>query len=119
METERRKYVVSRLNQLNTISDQVLYGLRADQSLKQKILVSAAQGTGPARLHSRRLVPVLCCCMAALLVFFVTWGSRSRTADQSSAIQNISVTLSLLIIKFSDTYKSTNSRYIYQKGHNF
>ena len=49
------------------------------------------------------------------IVYFPIWASK--TLQKSSAIQKISVTLSSLITKFSDTYISSNSRYFTVYGY--
>lgn len=76
---------MSQLEKLSEVTDQVLYGLTADQRLKKKIADSVIAGQVSVPGRSRRLVPLLCGVMAVLIIMLVGFGSglNSRGTEDS------------------------------------
>ena len=76
---------MSRLDQLPEITDHVLSGLRADDSLKYRIYQKAAEQSGErARKSSRLPLAALCAISAVMIALFVILNPMiSRNADGS------------------------------------
>lgn len=64
------------LDRLPELTDQVLSGLQADDSLKHRILLAAA-GSSKDKADRSRTVLVLCCISAALLLLCIMIDSIS------------------------------------------
>lgn len=74
---------------LREVSDQVLHGLTADDSLKFRILQQAAEGKGKELRHGFHPLPVFCTAVAALLIAVLVLNSLKPVDPASPAEMNV------------------------------
>ena len=79
---------MDKLNRLPEVSEDLLSGLKADDALKQKILLSAAN-PAPAR-NPRYRTAIALCCLSFLLILLCVFVSRLPAAGNTSDLQVIS-----------------------------
>jgi len=76
------------LDQLPEITDHALSGLSADDSLKQRILLSAVSSAGNKRINVRTALALCCISLFLLLTCFIIKGTNQNIAG-SPQIHNI------------------------------
>ena len=76
--------IMNRLENLPDITDHVLSGLKADDTLKHRILLSATSPSSPKK-YSFRTVAALCC-VSALLILLCVFAIRSDTGGDIQVI---------------------------------
>ena len=74
---------------LREASEKVLYGLRADDTLKQKILMKAAAGGDTGSRRAFRPLPVFCGVVAALLVAVIALNGLEPAVPAGSVEINV------------------------------
>ena len=74
---------------LREASEKVLYGLRADDTLKQKILIKAAAGGDAGSRRAFRPLPVFCGVVAALLVAVIALNGLEPAVPAGSVEINV------------------------------
>ncbi len=84
---------MNKLDQLSQMTSVTLANLKADDSLKQRILLSAASGHEASGKYNRgfnRSVFALCCLAACVVLLCISIsGSPSPVADSNPAIRDI------------------------------
>jgi hypothetical protein len=73
-----------RLRCLPEITDHVLSGLKADESLKHQILLSAASGREKRKTSYRTVIAL--CCLSAVLVLLCVFALGSKPAGDIQVI---------------------------------
>ena len=71
---------------LREASEKVLYGLRADDTLKQKILMKAAAGGDTGSRRAFRPLPVFCGVVAALLVAVIALNGLEPAVPEGFSV---------------------------------
>lgn len=95
---------MSRLDQLSQITDHVLDGLRADDSLKHRIYQKAAQSdiSSSRRLSRRGTIIALSAVSAVMIAVFVLLGqisSSGPTTDNSAAVSRTADATDIVMIE--------------------
>ena len=80
--------LMDRLNRLPELTDQILAGLKADESQKHRILVSAAESSGTGKISKYRTVIALCS-LSVLLILFCVFVSGWTGGQKKTDLQNI------------------------------
>ena len=79
---------MNRLNRLPELTDQILAGLKADDSQKHRILLSAAESSGTGKKIKYRTVIALCS-LSVLLILLCVFASGWTGDRKASDLQNI------------------------------
>ena len=77
------------LTRLREVSDRVLYGLTADESLKRRILQRAAGNTDAGRKRIFHPIPVFCGVIAVLLAGVISLNSIKPVIPSDSVEMNV------------------------------
>ena len=80
---------MKRLEELRDVTDTVLAGLTADESLKHKILQRAAEYSDESSMRSFRPLPVLCSVITVLLVAVCLLNSLHPVTPAGSVEMNV------------------------------